>query len=968
MDYEALARQLGGEQVSEIPPSAVDYGSLARQLGGELEPATAEIPGAAPGQVAPPAEPETPSMTMPGMAGAVTRGLAPTVAGATAGGMIAGLPGAAAGGAAGFLAPVVADPLVAQFNKFFGTNYQAPSQALQDLLTRFGVAVPRSEGEIKTQQAASGVGAGVALPAAAGRTAAAMAAGTRAEPYVAPVAEAVRVSGMGATGGRTVGERTGAGMIAGGIAAAPGAEAPIDVATGMLGGGVVSGFVPPLVQVGGQAIRGLWETTVEPIRAPAAVAARQLYRAVGGTPETAEAAAQATRAGMQVPTTPGFQRTLPETMVAGGAEPPSTLAVLADRVRSATPDQLRDLDRLMNERSGALQAQLARINQQIDQQGAMLQPGALDELTQARDSILRNLETERAVYEAAMQQSAARLPATPQAIGGDISRRAAELDRLFKETEVNPRYNEALRLGGDAPNIDASEIEQVVEGIYGRPLSTFKPGSQPRIVGILNRLAQQRGADEPPMTTLAILHDLRKAVNKESSSAVRAGNNDLAYNLQQLQSSIDNAITTAPGLSDDAKNAYAEATRFYRDTYAPKFRAGKTGRILRPAAYDEMVITPDKVVSEFLSGRTPAQQFVRTFAGDAQAYDSMRNGILGQFRLAAVDPQTGLVNPARAAKFLQDNAEPLAVFENAGLGVRNAMQRLEQEAVQGNQALDAVAKSVTAWRDKTPAQVLDHILGSGDRMGVALARSDAAGKDAIRRVVQTRLNTMLTQTPGGKPLSEADALRVVNELTDATGNLKDAYAKALGPNLAQQFADRARGLREVIKYQSDPLVDNPNAIASTLRSQNFTAAQLTDIKTVADDIRRAQQVAAAAQRARAATRPTGRDILGEEAEEGTLRPDRLNLLNRAYTLFRNVYMGVRDRLNPKISAQLANMIYKNPDAAITALEAEIARAQRGRVRMPAGPAAGVAPAAYGAGYSTLMQKAIENEALRPTQE
>ena len=57
-DYEALARQLGGS-VSPAPTSSVDLTALAAQYGGAMQPATPPgvIPGPAPGQVAPPAQP-----------------------------------------------------------------------------------------------------------------------------------------------------------------------------------------------------------------------------------------------------------------------------------------------------------------------------------------------------------------------------------------------------------------------------------------------------------------------------------------------------------------------------------------------------------------------------------------------------------------------------------------------------------------------------------------------------------------------------------------------------------------------------------------------------------------------------------------------------------------------------------------------------------------------------------------------
>ncbi len=961
-DYEALARQLGGT-------TSTDYTALAQQFGGTV----GQIPGAAPGQVAPAARPTEPETTTAGVAGAVTRALTLPVAGATAGRMVGGPPGALAGMAAGTIAPAVADPLVSVFNRTFGTNVQQPSEALGQLLTRMGVPVPRSGAEKFAGQMTAGVTAGTALPAQLGRTAAAMAQGTRAAPVVTPIAEAVRVAGMGPTGGATMGQRIGAGMTAGTIGAVPTAEGPIDVAIG----GTMGGLFPPVAKAGKEVVSGLWDATVMPLMRPAIAAERQIYRAVGGTPGAAERTISEIEAGRQVPTTPGFQPTLPELVVAGGGEAPPTLAVLAERVRGATPEQQRDIQRLVNERVGALQAQLARVNQQIDQQGAMLQPGALDELTQARDSILRNLEDEQNSWESVLRTAAGRLPAGPQEMGEAIVTRAQNLSENLRATEVRPAYTRAQQAAGDTRiNIDTVVAE--AERVLGRPLSSFAPDTAPAIVRRIRALRppeeapaatprlrrlQAQQPPEPTTATLAELDELRKAINADVVAAGR-GVGSLAgvetRNLLGLQRSIDSAIDVSDTLPQQAKDLYGDALRTYRELYAPRFREGETGKILKPGMFGEMRIEPSQVVQQFTKDTDAAKQFVTTFAGDPQAFESLRNGILGQFRLAAVDAQTGLVDPGKAANFLQKNAEQFEVLDNAGLGVRRALQQFEQDAVQGNDALKNLNAIGGGFKDKTPDQLLNYILSSGDRMGIALNRSDAQGRDAIRRVVQTRLNQMLTQTPGGEPLTESGVMSVVKEITDPTGKLKPAYEKALGRTLATEFADRAKGLRLVIETGKDPMLKNPNAIEPILRAQNFTPAQLTDIQLVIDDLARANKVSEAARAARASARPSGRDVLGEELEGGTVRPDKLNLLNRGYTFFRNIYLGTRDRLNPKISAQLANMIYNNPDAAITALRNEIARAQR-KAR-PAGVSR-AAPAAYGAGYSGISSEVVD--VLRP---
>lgn len=955
--------------------------AAARALASEITRMRAgQIPGAAPGQQAPAAPPVEPETTAPGIIGGITRGIALPVAGVAGGAAMGGIPGAVAGGAAGVLAPLVADPVVNYVNQLFGTQFTSPSQALSDFLTRAGVPVPVSGPERFAQEVAQGVAAGTAVPAQAARMATAIAQGTRAAPVVAPIAEAVRVGGMGPTGAGGVpgtagtGARVGAGMISGMLGAAPTAEGPIDVTVGGLAGGAVPVVAPALKT----AVGGLWESLVQPLTQPTVAAARQLYRAVGGTQEAAQRAIETTRAGMQVPTTPGFQPTLPELMVAGGAEAPATVAVLAERLRSASPDLARNIGVQMNQRIGALQGQLARVNQQIDQQGAVMRPEALEELTRVRDSILANLNSERSQAEAALQAAARPLPTGPQAMGEVIFTRAQEMSRRMRETEITPAYNEAIRQAGDAP-IPVDALVKEAERILGRPISSFDPATAPAIVrrilafkpaapapqpvgrGLVSGRIQRASAAAPeaPTTTLAVLDDLRKAINSDIADA-RRGVGNLAgietANLMRLHSTIDKTIKEAPALPDAAKTAYSKAVENYRTLYAPRFREGETARILKPGAYGEQRIEPAQVVQQFTKDIDAAKQFITTFSGDPQAYTALRNGILGQFRLAAVDPKTLTVDPGKAATFLQNKAEVLAVLDNAGLGVRGALEGFAQQADQTARLFTDLQAAGGPFRNKTAREILTGITTDPVQMREALRRTDAAGRDTIRNVITTELNQMLTQTPGGKPLTEAGVMRVVSTLLDETGNLKPSYRLALGDDLSREFMDRAKGLRTLIEIRKEPMLQNPNAILPALKAQNFTPEQLTDIQLVVDDIARAKRVAAAADDARRAARPTGRDVLAEEAELSPVQPAKMQLLDRTYTFFRNVYMGLRDRLNPKVAAQLTHMIYNNPDAAIAALRSEMARASR--VARPAGVSRAM-PALAGAQYGGISTQVVD---------
>ena len=107
------------------------------------------------------------STTATGLAGATTRGVALPAAGAMLGAAmgapfagIGAIPGAIAGAGAATLAGLVADPVVGSINSLFGTKYTLPTDALEDLLTRVGVAQPRTAAERIMQTTAAGASGG----------------------------------------------------------------------------------------------------------------------------------------------------------------------------------------------------------------------------------------------------------------------------------------------------------------------------------------------------------------------------------------------------------------------------------------------------------------------------------------------------------------------------------------------------------------------------------------------------------------------------------------------------------------------------------------------------------------------------------------------------------------------------------------------------------------------------------------
>ena len=187
-----------------------------------------------------------PSTTATGLAGAATRGLALPAAGAALGAAmgapfagVGAIPGAVAGAGAATLAGLVADPIVGSINGMFGTKYTLPTDALQDLLTRVGVAEPRTAAERIVQTTAAGAG-GAGGMVAAGQTLA-----QAASPVVKGVGQL-----MAAAPGLQVASGASAGA-AGQIAKESGAG-PLGQIAASIGGGLLPA-VPQIVKAATQA-------------------------------------------------------------------------------------------------------------------------------------------------------------------------------------------------------------------------------------------------------------------------------------------------------------------------------------------------------------------------------------------------------------------------------------------------------------------------------------------------------------------------------------------------------------------------------------------------------------------------------------------------------------------------------------------------------------------------------------------
>ena len=876
--------------------------------------------------------------TPAGVAGALTRGLAPVLGGAAMGAMTPIPGGAAIGAGAAAVAPLVLDPAVEAVNRQFGTSFQTLSQALQALMTRMGVAQPQSAVERGIETTARGVGAGIAGPAGAARVVQSVA---PASSVAARTAEAMRVGGMGPTGAAGLTGLSGAGVRTGAAATsgAVGGLAAEGTPEAAVGGGALGALMPGAVGALKSVALGAWNSTFGRVLRPQQTAEDVLLNTLGGTPEAGREALAGVARGRQAPSTPGMPRNLLEILDAGGVQPTVDLAALSNRLANAGGDVSDQVLKFQRDQVGALRQSLLQVNDQL--RVPMLTPGRRSELEGVRDSLLARVDAEEAILNAAARARGEALPG-PQATGQEIAARAEQLSRELRRTLVTPAYDAAFQSAGSAKtNIDGLVAE--AERVLGRPLSDFAPETAPPIVrqimslrqaqapqpvgrgAISGRMMTRPGAPSPTMATLGELDDLRKAINATVAEA-RRGTSTLSgvevSNLQGLHRSVDNAVKQSTVFSDETKQLYDKALANYRNIYAPRFREGETARILKPAMFGEMRVDPSQVVGSYLKDEDAADQFIRTFAGDATAFTSMRNGLVDAARRSAMS--NFQFTPEKLQGWLQSNAPVLRRFEDAGMNLRGALAQVEQEAAQARAAFDNLATFRGPFEGKTADQMLTYITGDPARMSLALQRSNDTGRDAIRRVTAENLNQLIETNP-------AQALK---ELTDETK--RRAYSVAFpnnivpGRNLVNEFTERARlgvALQEVLQ---DSTLAAPGAAEVVIRRSNLSLPALQNLlKLAQDDIARIRRIDESATRGGATPRLGGLTREAAEQEGGAAVMPSSSLSIALNTIVRT-FTNLEQKVNRKVNAELARVIYQDPKAAIQAITNAIQRAEKAK--------------------------------------
>lgn len=638
---------------------------------------------------------------------------------------------------------------------------------------------------------------------------------------------------------------------------------------------------------------------------PSAGAGNALLEMTGGEPANLLAALRQTQG---MPTTPGYTPTLAERAYAGGVSSP-TLAAAENRLYGASPEVNRQIYEVTQRNVAALNDQLERVNTRIQAQAGAMTPAAKADLETLRSSIQDSLTAEQGKLSQIEQGISGKLSGeTPQTSGAAIAQRGKELRQEYKAEVKDPAYKKAFDLAGDA-RIDVSPILAEAERVLDKPLTSYLPDTAPPVIRRLQALADRSkgmrdpvtNAPTPPTASLAEVDAIRKAVNDAVAKAKRAPAGDAApelANLGGLHGAIDRATMESAALTPEAKAAYADALAKYRTEYVPKFRTGVAADLFSKTNKNLTRVLPDDTVRKFLANETSADQFFATFGADPAAQSAMRNGIERLYR-------DTVKTPAQHAKFMADYGDQLAILDKSGMGATRHLEQVGKEVstlAEGRTALEAKAKSLGV---EDMGKLVDSALSSPEQLDKVLTASNASARKALADEVVTRATQNLGDATGYLSKNETAIKKI----------LKAAGKSDIG-HYFDDLVDLAKWHEEAAAVKVPRLTDTN--IKAKLDG-TASAAQLHDLKLLAEDVKRQKAVEDLAQAGAAPGEPKVRRVVSEGAADEVGHVS-AGTLNAKVIVARNIFKMLARKLDSKVSQELARVMYENPDAAINLIE------------------------------------------------
>lgn len=551
-----------------------------------------------------------------------------------------------------------------------------------------------------------------------------------------------------------VGGAAGAGATAGGQAAeAIAPNNPVARAAGNLVGGVVGGVVlPSFGGVTGVVLRGKQmaeDAASNPALQNAAkttaekIVDRQVKDAVSGTPNAAANITDALRIKERMG--PSFAPSVAEMADSPG------LTEMQRRYTMTTPQML-------NQEVARDQANAAAVRSFYENTA----PDATSPHN-VRSALNREMAGRTASLEAEATGNAAKLPVADQIGIGTRASEIANAEKSAARPAIRAAYEDAFDAAGGA-KIDLSPVVAKVEEILGTTLNKVKPESAPATVAKIKQLIAGEGkspeeleylgsilggniqnANAKGAVSLRDLDEIRKAINADTTSAMRSSDPSAAMrlrNLSQVHNTIDEAIALS-NIPDAAKSLYANAIQKYRNEFVPRFKEGANAQMFKDTALNEPRILADKFTTAYFApdqsgGLTKSLQFKQLFGANAEAKALTKDGILDVYRQAVVNPQTGAVNPAAHERFMRDYGRTLASYQSAGVNALDDIRAVGTEAARISGLQSKLSDLSMSLKFDTVDDLVNAALKSPKIMGNTLQAIGSDNRATLQRVLMDR--------------------------------------------------------------------------------------------------------------------------------------------------------------------------------------------------------------------------------------
>lgn len=616
------------------------------------------------------------------------------------------------------------------------------------------------------------------------------------------------------------------------------------------------------------------------------------------------------------------------------------IAGLETNLKNVTQPYGREVFALEEQRLSAIQQQIRNIDDSLIQRADTMSPAEVAKLKTIRDDLLRSAAAEEQRLTTAGQTLQTQLPPTSMRTQGEAIQGAArDIQTNLRNTVINPAYERPIAEAGNA-RIDITPVVNMAEQVLGRPLTAYQPETapgplarelaslrQPATPGewvSLGEGAGYHGEPGPPRPTTATLRQIdaiRRGINADLAQAAQATDAGAATRysaLREMASRLNRAVESTQAIPANVKTGYAEANRLYGEVYAPRIKHGITGDMLRNTARGVTKLLPDDVVDAVLKNETNAQQFVRTFGEDPTARGALNASIISRVRDAAYNPSTGFISPEAIDKFAANPA-----LASLGIDLQATLAPLRAEAVRINEGLTELEARARKLNKSDSAKIVDTALKNAPEMDYVMQQISPNAREALRKEVTDRALGMIRANDPAKAIKYLD--KHTKPLEMAIG--KDAVRDIRGLANAQT----------VLKQVEDTAPRPKKQVAVAL--EGYTPEQLTDMKSLIDEINRVEEVARLS-----SVRPTASaaDLAAQEGVAGGQIPA---VMSRAVTVTKSVLDKISSFATKQMQVETARLLVKDRELLGRLINEALAKKQR--VEAPAAAwRKAVAPAAF----------------------